>query len=137
MWKAALASRKDVEFHLYPKLNHLFFAGEGILTPLEYTQKHGSVTEEVVTDIAAWIGKRLIDVSGLVREVRLHGRRVTAIQGNIENAPLYYQRPGMRRYRTFRVYSLYPSRCSVNSCSSPRIRGISTSRKSTVGINAQ
>jgi len=56
-WKAALGSRKDVEFRLYPKLNHLFYAGEGVLTPLEYTQKHGSVLEEVITDIAAWIGK--------------------------------------------------------------------------------
>jgi hypothetical protein len=56
-WKAALGTRKDVEFRLYPKLNHLFYAGEGVLTPLEYTQKHGSITEEVVTDIAAWIGK--------------------------------------------------------------------------------
>jgi hypothetical protein len=56
-WKAALGTRKDVEFRLYPKLNHLFYAGEGVLMPLEYTQKHGSITEEVVTDIAAWIGK--------------------------------------------------------------------------------
>jgi dienelactone hydrolase len=56
-WKAALGSRADVEFHLYPKLNHLFYAGEGILTPLEYVQKHGSVAAEVVTDIANWIGK--------------------------------------------------------------------------------
>jgi pimeloyl-ACP methyl ester carboxylesterase len=57
-WKAALGSRPDVEFHLYPKLNHLFYAGEGILTPLEYVQKHGSVAAEVVTDIANWIGKQ-------------------------------------------------------------------------------
>jgi len=56
-WKVALGTRKDIEFRLYPKLNHLFYAGEGILTPLEYTQKQGSVTEEVVTDIATWIGK--------------------------------------------------------------------------------
>jgi hypothetical protein len=56
-WKAALGSRKDVEFHLYPKLNHLFYEGEGILTPLEYMQKHGSVAPYVVDDIANWIGK--------------------------------------------------------------------------------
>ena len=56
-WKAALGSRKDVEFHLYPKLNHLFYEGEGLLTPLEYMQKHGSVAPYVVDDIAAWIGK--------------------------------------------------------------------------------
>lgn len=57
-WKAALGGRKDVEFHLYPKLNHLFYEGEGILTPLEYVQKHGSVAGYVVEDIAAWILKR-------------------------------------------------------------------------------
>jgi dienelactone hydrolase len=57
-WKRALGGRKDVEFHLYPKLNHLFYEGEGILTPLEYTQKHGSVTPYVIEDIAAWILKQ-------------------------------------------------------------------------------
>jgi len=56
-WKAALGGRKDVEFHLYLKLNHFFYAGEGVLTPLEYSRKHGSVLEEVITDIAAWIKK--------------------------------------------------------------------------------
>jgi dienelactone hydrolase len=57
LWKAALGGRTDVAFKLYPKLNHLFYAGEGTLTPLEYTQKHGSVLEEAVDDIAAWIAK--------------------------------------------------------------------------------
>lgn len=56
-WRKALGSRPDVEFRLYPKLNHLFYAGEGVLVPLEYIQKHGSVAEEVVTDIAGFIAK--------------------------------------------------------------------------------
>jgi len=56
-WKKALGSRKDVEFHLYPKLNHLFYEGEGVLVPLEYMQKHGSVAPYVIDDIANWIGK--------------------------------------------------------------------------------
>ena len=56
-WKKALGGRKDVEFHLYPKLNHLFFEGEGIITPLEYMQKHGSVAPYVIDDIATWISK--------------------------------------------------------------------------------
>lgn len=56
-WKRALGSRPDVEFHLYPKLNHLFYEGEGILTPLEYMQKHGSVAPYVIDDIAGWISK--------------------------------------------------------------------------------
>jgi uncharacterized protein len=56
-WKKALAGRKDVEFRLYPKLNHLFYEGEGVLVPLEYMQKHGSVAPYVVDDIAAFIAK--------------------------------------------------------------------------------
>jgi dienelactone hydrolase len=56
-WKKALGERKDVEFRLYPKLNHLFYEGEGILTPLEYVQKHGSVALEVIDDIAAFIAR--------------------------------------------------------------------------------
>ncbi len=54
-WKKALGGRKDVEFHLYPKLNHLFYEGEGILVPLEYVQRHGSVAPYVVDDIASFI----------------------------------------------------------------------------------
>ena len=56
-WRKALGSRPDVEFRLYPKLNHLFYEGEGVLVPLEYMQKHGSVAPYVVDDIAAWIAK--------------------------------------------------------------------------------
>jgi dienelactone hydrolase len=57
-WKTALASRKDVEFHLYPKLNHLFFEGQGLPTPNEYVQIHGSVAPYVIDDIANWIRKQ-------------------------------------------------------------------------------
>lgn len=57
-WKKALAGRPDVEFRLYPKLNHMFYEGEGTLVPLEYMQKHGSVAPYVVDDIANWIAKR-------------------------------------------------------------------------------
>lgn len=57
-WKKALGSRKDVEFRLYPKLNHLFYEGEGVLVPLEYMQKHGSVAPYVIEDIAAFIVKK-------------------------------------------------------------------------------
>jgi dienelactone hydrolase len=56
-WKKALGGRKDVEFRLYPKLNHMFYAGEGVLVPLEYMQKHGSVEPYVIDDIADWIGR--------------------------------------------------------------------------------
>jgi dienelactone hydrolase len=56
-WKKALGGRADVEFKLYPKLNHLFFEGQGIPTPNEYTMVHGSVAEYVIADIAAFIQK--------------------------------------------------------------------------------
>jgi len=57
-WKKALAGRSDVEFKLYPKLNHLFFEGQGIPTPNEYTLIHGSVAEYVIADIVAFIRKK-------------------------------------------------------------------------------
>jgi dienelactone hydrolase len=57
-WKAALGSRRDVEFHLYPKLNHLFFEGQGLPEPNEYMQTHGSVAPYVIDDIANWIKKQ-------------------------------------------------------------------------------
>ena len=53
-WKAALGSRRDVTFHSYPALNHLFIAGTGPSLPAEY-QVPGHVAEDVVRDIAAWI----------------------------------------------------------------------------------
>jgi len=56
-WKKTLGGRADVEFKLYPKLNHLFFEGQGLPTPNEYSLVHGSVAEYVVSDIAAFILK--------------------------------------------------------------------------------
>ena len=53
-WKAALGARRDVTFHSYPLLNHLFIAGAEPSLPAEY-QVPGHVAEEVVRDIASWI----------------------------------------------------------------------------------
>jgi len=53
-WKAALEGKKDVTFREYPKLNHLFIAGEGPSSPSEYSTP-GHVDEAVVKDVAAWI----------------------------------------------------------------------------------
>ena len=53
-WKAALGGRRDVTFHSYPALNHLFLAGTGPSLPAEYDVP-GHVSEDVVRDIAAWI----------------------------------------------------------------------------------
>jgi dienelactone hydrolase len=54
-WKKALGGRKDVEFRLYPDLNHLFYESPGMATPLDYMQRHGSVAPVVIDDIAHWI----------------------------------------------------------------------------------
>lgn len=53
-WKEALSNRKNVEFKLYPDLNHLFITGQGKSTPAEYNTP-GSVAEKVVVDIAEWV----------------------------------------------------------------------------------
>ena len=53
-WKAALGSRRDVTFHSYATLNHLFIAGTGPSLPAEY-QVPGHVAEDVIRDIATWI----------------------------------------------------------------------------------
>jgi dienelactone hydrolase len=54
LWKTGLASHTAVTFQSFPKLNHLFVAGEGKSTPKEYEQA-GHVAVEVIDAIAAWI----------------------------------------------------------------------------------
>ena len=53
-WQRALAEKGNATFKLYPKLSHLFIAGEGPSTPQAYFVE-GHVTEEVIQDIARWI----------------------------------------------------------------------------------
>ena len=53
-WRKALSAHKNVQFKLYPQLNHLFMEGKGKSTPAEY-ETSGHVAEIVVTDIAKWI----------------------------------------------------------------------------------
>lgn len=53
-WKQTLDGRSNVSFESYPSLNHMFMAGTGPGTPLEYNlPRHAH--EEVIADIAAWI----------------------------------------------------------------------------------
>jgi len=54
VWKKAFGSRSNATFKLYPKLNHLFMAGEGKSMPAEYLQP-GHMEQAVVDDIAEWI----------------------------------------------------------------------------------
>lgn len=56
-WKKALAGRRNVEFKLYPRLNHLFFEGQGMATPNEYMATRGAIADYVIADIAAFIKK--------------------------------------------------------------------------------
>ena len=53
-WQQGLVSREQVTFQLYPRLNHLFMAGEGKSTPEEY-QLFGNVETQVISDLANWI----------------------------------------------------------------------------------
>jgi dienelactone hydrolase len=54
VWKKALAGRAGVEFRSYPKLNHMFFTGEGSGSDEEYL-KPGHVEALVVEDIVTWL----------------------------------------------------------------------------------
>ena len=56
-WKDALAGKPNATFRLYPKLNHLFIAGEGKPSPAEYDQP-GHLDEAVIDEIAGWIQAR-------------------------------------------------------------------------------
>jgi len=53
-WKKALEGKKNAEFKSYPKLNHMFVAGDGPSSDEEYT-KPGHVDKAVIEDVAAWI----------------------------------------------------------------------------------
>jgi len=53
-WKTPLAGRSDVTALLYTDLNHLFIAGEGIITPEEYSLQ-GHVAEQVISDIVGFL----------------------------------------------------------------------------------
>jgi fermentation-respiration switch protein FrsA (DUF1100 family) len=54
LWKTGLAGAKNITFRSYPALNHLFIAGEGPPTPVEY-RKAANVAPAVIEDIAGWI----------------------------------------------------------------------------------
>ncbi len=55
-WKKELGDQPNVEFKLYPDLNHLFITGKEKCRPEEYLLP-GHVAEEVIDDITAWVQK--------------------------------------------------------------------------------
>jgi dienelactone hydrolase len=54
LWKSGLAGAKNISFHDYPTLNHLFISGDGPSSPVEY-QRGGNVAPAVIDDVSAWI----------------------------------------------------------------------------------
>lgn len=58
VWHDALSKRKDVNFKLYPGLNHLFIYGKGKPSIDDY-RISGHVDEMVINDIALWIKKQI------------------------------------------------------------------------------
>ncbi|ASK64480.1 hydrolase [Virgibacillus phasianinus] len=55
IWRRELSHRNNVEYQLYPKLNHFFTEGEeGMSTPEEYLIP-ANIPEYVIRDIAAWV----------------------------------------------------------------------------------
>ena len=54
VWRQGLMGRKGVTVVRFPKADHLFLAGSGAPTPLEY-QKPGRVDPKVIGTIASWI----------------------------------------------------------------------------------
>nr|WP_257349723.1 alpha/beta fold hydrolase [Pseudalkalibacillus decolorationis] len=55
IWKEELSHRHNVEYKLYPKLNHFFTEGKGEMsTPQEYMTP-ANIPEYVINDIAEWV----------------------------------------------------------------------------------
>jgi dienelactone hydrolase len=54
MWREALTKQNEVDFKLYPGLNHLFIFGEGKPHPGEY-EVPGQVDKKVIDDISIWV----------------------------------------------------------------------------------
>lgn len=56
LWKQALKNRSDVEYKLYPKVNHLLSEYEGLSIGSEYAVP-SNVDESIIEDIASWINR--------------------------------------------------------------------------------
>lgn len=57
LWKSALGSKKGAELQLFPKLNHAFYAGEGMATPAEYELTIAHVDEPVIKAIVSFASR--------------------------------------------------------------------------------
>lgn len=71
-WETALEGKAGATLKLYPQLNHLFITGDGQSSPQEY-QMEGHVSQDVVDDISAWIGKSAVGLTtGFSCQLLLH-----------------------------------------------------------------
>ena len=57
IWQQALSTRKDIAFHRFPSLNHLFMHVAGKSTGAEYGEPGQRVALEVIDEIAQWVLK--------------------------------------------------------------------------------
>ncbi|MEC2921239.1 MULTISPECIES: alpha/beta hydrolase [Bacillus cereus group] len=57
-WKEQLKERDNVEYRLYPKLNHFFTEGDGELSKPDEYYNPANIPEYVINDIATWVQGR-------------------------------------------------------------------------------
>ena len=55
-WQGLLMGKSNVEFRLYPNLNHMFMPTGGYMTEEDYAAEN-QVDEQVINDIAEWIAR--------------------------------------------------------------------------------
>ena len=55
LWKEQLKERDNVEYRLYPKLNHFFTEGDGELSKPDEYNSPANIPEYVIDDIATWV----------------------------------------------------------------------------------
>ncbi|MDC2865155.1 alpha/beta hydrolase [Bacillus sp. BP-3] len=58
LWKEQLKERDNVDYRLYPKLNHFFTEGNGELSKPDEYYSPANIPEYVINDIAAWVQGR-------------------------------------------------------------------------------
>jgi len=57
LWKKTLEKNKKATIKLYPRLNHLFYAGDTQSTYSEYYLK-SNIPENVIIDISNWLSNQ-------------------------------------------------------------------------------
>ncbi|MED0932639.1 alpha/beta fold hydrolase [Bacillus mobilis] len=57
-WKEQLKERDNIDYRLYPKLNHFFTEGDGELSKPEEYYSPANIPEYVINDIATWVQER-------------------------------------------------------------------------------